>query len=114
MYLSIGLNHLRVSMVHRTVINRYNLEFKNASYLEQKGKFHNKTQIFKDKLNNSSTIIPGLHMKFQIPRSRVNSELTIGDKTPKFLDLLLFLRELETSLFLNHKIKTGSRFGFEP
>lgn len=56
---------------------------KRYSYLEQKGKFHYKTPIFKDKLNYSSTTIPRLHMKFQIPRSRVNSELTIGDKNAK-------------------------------
>lgn len=51
--------------------------------MEQKGKFHYKTPIFKDKLNNSSTIIPGLPMKFQIPRSCVSSELIIGDKNAK-------------------------------
>lgn len=56
---------------------------KRFSYLEQKGKFHNKTSIVKDKLYNSCTIIPGLPMKFQIPRSRVNSELTFGDKNAK-------------------------------
>lgn len=89
MYLSIGLNDLRVSMVNRTFINRYNLEFKNDSYLEQKRKFLNKTPIFKDKLNNSSAIIPGLPMKFQIPRSRVNSELIIGDKYAKISGFII-------------------------
>lgn len=57
--------------------------------MEQNGKFHNKTQIFKDKLNNSSTIIPGLPMKFQIPRSRVNSEHTIGDKSAKISGFII-------------------------